>query len=651
MNMNTRKLVFTAIASAISFASYAQNEPVILTVAGEPVTKSDFLYVYNKNNSNGAAIDKKSPADYMELYINFKLKVKEAIDAGMDTAKAFKQEFSGYQKQLAQPYLTDKSVTEGLIKEAYERMKTDVRASHILIKVSPEALPKDTLAAWNKISDIRKRVLKGEDFAKLAKTLSEDPSAKDNGGDLGYFTSMRMIYPFENGAYNTPVGEISQPVRTKFGYHIIKVIDKRPSQGEVKVAHIMIKALKDSSKQVADAAEAKANEIYGKLQSGEDFAELCKQFSDDKSNAKKGGELNWFGSGQMVPEFESAAFSLKNKGDYSKPVKTDYGWHIIKLLDKKGLPEFKELEGELKQKISKDSRSQMSRIAVVNKIKSEYKFKEVAKAKEEFYAVVDTNIFNGKWDVSKAQKLQKELFSVADKKITQQEFAQYLVSHQAKRAKTEIQSYVDNLYKQFVEEELIKYEESKLADKYIDYRMLLNEYRDGILLFNHMEQKVWKKAQIDTIGLQNFYEANKDRFLWEERLDAKLYICKNDSVADAVKKLIGKKKTDAEIIETINKTSQLNLKIEEGKYIRDENDLLDGAKWEKGNLQTLKNSGKTILVSVNSVVAPTPKTLKEAKGLVTTAYQDYLEKEWIKELRNKYKVEVNQEVLATIPTP
>lgn len=649
--MKTKSLFLSTVAAAISFASYAQKEPVVLTVAGEPVTKSDFLYVYNKNNSNGAAIDKKSPADYMELYINFKLKVKEAVDAGMDTAKAFKQEFSGYQKQLAQPYLTDKAVTENLIKEAYERMKTDVRASHILIKVSAEALPKDTLAAWNKINEIRKRVLKGEDFGKLAKDLSDDPSAKDNSGDLGYFSSMRMIYPFECGAYNTPVGEISQPVRTKFGYHIIKVVDRRASQGEVKVAHIMIKALKDSGKAATDAAEAKANEIYSKLQAGGDFAELCKQFSDDKSNSKKGGELNWFGSGQMVPEFEGAAFALKNKDDYSKPVKTDYGWHIIKLLDKKGLPEFKELEGELKQKIAKDSRSQMSRTAVINKIKAEYKYKESPAAKEAFYALVDTNIFNGKWSGDKAKGLEKEMFNLGGVKFTQKGFAEYLASHQAKRPKIEIQIYVDNMYKQFVEEELIKYEESKLADKYVDYRMLLNEYRDGILLFNHMEQKVWKKAQTDTVGLQKYYEENKDKFQWEERLDAKLFICKNDSVAKATQKMITAGKTSDEILADMNKTSKLNLKVEAGKYIKDENDYLDEVKWTKNTTQTVKKDGQTIIVMVNEVIPAGAKTLKEAKGLVTTAYQDYLEKEWIKELRSKYKVEVNKEVLATIPTP
>lgn len=647
--MNLRILFICIFAAAIYSATFAQkNDPVILTVAGEQVSKSDFLYVYNKNNSNGAAIDKKTPEEYMELYINFKLKVREAIDEGMDTAKTFKQEFSGYQKQLAQPYLTDKAVTESLIKEAYERMKTDVRASHILIKVSPEALPKDTLAAWNKIMDLRKRAMKGEDFAKLAKEFSEDPSAKDNSGDLGYFTSMRMIYPFETGAYTTPVGEISQPVRTKFGYHIIKVVDKRPSQGEVKVAHIMIKSPKDSSIANTEATKAKADEIYAKLKAGEDFSELCKQYSEDKSSAKKGGELNWFGSGQMVPEFESAAFSLKNIGDYSQPVKTDYGWHIIKLLDKKGLPEFKELEAELKQKISKDSRSQMSRIAVLNKIKKEYAFKENVKAKEEFYTVVDTNIFHGKWDAAKAKALPKELFSIGTAKYTQKDFTNYLSTRQAKRAKTEIQVYVDNMYKQFVEEELIKYEEGKLAEKYIDYRMLLNEYRDGILLFNHMEQKVWKKAQTDTVGLQQFYEANKNRFMWEERMDAKLYICKNDSVANAVKKMINAGKTTEEITSEINKKSSLNLKTEEGKYIRHENDYLDDAKWEKG-IQTLKKDGQVIIVVANEILAPTPKTLKEARGLVTTAYQDHLEKEWIKELRAKYKVEVNKEVLASIP--
>ena len=367
-------LILVTTLLTISNSKAQSKDPVLMTVAGEDVTKSEFEKVFKKNNKSAGAVDQKALSDYLELYINYKLKVKEASELGLDTAATFVSELNGYRKQLSQPYLIDKEVSDKLMHEAYDRMQKDVRASHILIKCGPDELPKDTLEAYNKAMKARERVMKGEDFGKVAKEVSEDPSAKDNMGDLGFFTAMQMVYPFESAAFNSKIGDVSMPVRTKFGYHIIKKTDERKDPGEVFSAHIMVRAGKGTTPDDSAKAVQKINEINGKLKAGGNFEELAKQYSDDQGSAKNGGVLPSFKTGRMVPEFESAAFALKNKGDISEPIKTQYGWHIIKLINRKEIGTYEEMQSELKASIGKDSRSEVSKSSMVNKIKKEYKF-------------------------------------------------------------------------------------------------------------------------------------------------------------------------------------------------------------------------------------------------------------------------------------
>ena len=327
--------------------------PSMMTLGTSQVKTNEFKYVYAKNNANTPeAFSEKSLRDYLDLYTNFRLKILAAEAEGKDTLSEFKSELEGYRKQLAQPYLTEKGVTEQLIKEAYERMKEEVSASHILIMVNPEAEPKDTLEAYLKLVEYRKRALAGESFDSLASKYSQDPSAKQNFGKLGYFTAMQMVYQFEEAAFKTPVGNISMPVRTRFGYHILKVTGRRPSRGEVKVAHIMIRAAEGITKEDSLAAKQKADEIYSKLKSGEKWEDLCTQFSDDQNSKSKGGEMQAFASNQLgVPTFEDAAFGLEKPGDFSKPIKTAYGWHIIKLIEKQPLKPFAENKSATRFKI------------------------------------------------------------------------------------------------------------------------------------------------------------------------------------------------------------------------------------------------------------------------------------------------------------
>lgn len=657
--MKFRKLnVLFATLLSCSIISNAQTatDPVLMTVAGKNITKSEFEAIYHKNNTKNAASDAKSLEDYLQLFINFKLKVKEAEELGLDTVTAFKNELEGYRKQLAAPYLTDNEVNDKLLKEAYDRMKKDVKASHILIKCDATALPKDTLIAYNKAIAARNRILKGEDFAKVAKELSEDPSAKDNGGDLGYFTSMQMVYAFESAAFNAELNKVTMPIRTRFGYHIILKTEERANQGQITVAHIMVKTpqkdanVKDTSK--VDP-KAKIDELYAKVKAGANFAEMAQQYSDDKGSAKKGGELPMFGTGRMVIEFEKAAFALKNDGDISAPVQTQYGWHIIKRISKKEIGTFDELKPELKGKIGKDSRSQNGKESMIAKIKKQYNFKENLLLRNEFVKVMDTTYFEAKWKSASAAKLTKDgLFTLGEKSYSQKDFAVYLENHQSKRAKTDYTILVNDMYKEFVNESALAYEEGKLAAKYPEFKALLQEYRDGILLFDLTDKNVWSMAVKDTSGLKDFYEKNKDKYMWETRAEATVYKCANEKVAEEVRKMLKdkakKKYTNDDILKAINKDSQLNLNIESGKYSKGDNEIVDKFEWKKGLSANATMDKQVVFVDFETILPPQNKTIPEAKGLITADYQNFLEKQWIASLRSKYKFTVNQEVLATV---
>lgn len=643
-------LLFSFALFTLNITAQQNKDAVLMNIGNTKVTVAEFENVYHKNNGKEASVDNKSLNDYIDLFVNFKLKVKEAEEMGLDTSRSFKDELAGYRKQLAQPYLTDKDVNEKLLKETYDRLQEDIRASHILVKVSETALPKDTAEAYTKIMKIRSRILKGEDFNKVAaeKGISDDPSAKDNGGDLGYFTALQMVYQFESAAYNTKVGTVSMPVRTRFGYHIIKVTDRRKAQGEVLVAHIMVKTNPTMTKEDSLNALSKINEIYGKLKAGSKFDELAQQYSDDKASAKKGGELPWFGTGKMPIEFEKASFAIPNKNDFSPPMRTKYGWHIIKLVDKRGLASFDDMKAELKGKVTKDSRSQVGRTSLIAKVKKEYKFKEDLKTRDEFYKVMDTTLFEGTWNNDKAKMLTKPMFNFNDKTFSQTDFATYIYNHQSKRPKTDAKMVINQLYNQFVEESAVAYEESQLDKKYPEFKALMQEYRDGILLFELTDQKVWSKAVKDTAGSKAFYEKNKTNYMWEERADASIYTCADEKISKQVRDLMKKKKSEKDILALVNKDSQLNLQVETKIFNKGENEYVD-KNWNPGTSADIKSKDNKILIVItNKLLKPEPKSYLDSKGMVTADYQTQLEKEWIESLKKKYPVSIDKSVLASI---
>jgi len=648
------KTFLTAIFPLLAIAQIHAQTPVLFSFGDNNVRLSEFDYVYKKNNVNDEnAYSKESLEEYLNLYINFRLKVKEAESLGMDTVKAIRDELKGYRDQLAKSYMQDKGVSEKLLLEAYDRMKWEVRASHILIKVAGEGLPADTLKAHKLAGEIRKRILKGEDFEKLAREFSSDPSVKDNGGDIGYFTVMQTVYPFETAAYTTEVGKVSDAVRTKFGYHLVKVIDKRPAQGRINVAHILMKIPENATPEQLAEAKKKADDVMQRIKNGEPFDELARKYSDDKLSAGKGGVLPEFSTGKMVFEFEKAAFALQKDGDVSEPVKTEYGYHIIKRISKPGIQSYDEAKVDLKKRVERDSRNTMATHVLVDRIKKEYNFKENPKNKDTFFNIVENELAAPKIEMPNKEGLEKKpLFDLAGKTYSQLDFANFIEAQQSKKRDGLPYKIYSDLYEKFVDKTCLDYQDSQLEGKYPEFKMLMQEYRDGTLLFALTDQKVWSKALQDTTGLKAFHEANKKNYMWDQRLDAGIFTARDAKTAKAARKLVAKGKLNTQaILDKINAKDSTKslLTSQEGIFEKGQQQLIDQTAWAAGISDNITNPDNSItFVQVKKVIPPTPKSLEEARGFIVSDYQEFLEKDWIKILREKYPVNVDYNVFNTL---
>lgn len=626
-------------ALLITSSLFGQNneDPTLLTIDGKKVSKSEFEQIFWKNKKENST-NKKELDDYMILFKKFKLKVAAAEDLGLDTSKKFINELSGYRAQLERPYLVDTTLNEELLKEAYNRIKNERRASHILIEVKKGATPKDTLEAYNKIMKIRNEIINNKiKFEDAALKYSTDPSAKYNKGDLGFFSAFRMVYPFENEAFNTKIGEISMPFKTQFGYHIVKPTETRKGRGKIKVAHIMIRVKDDASEQEKENLKKKAEEIYAKINAGEDYAKLAKEYSEDRNSARKGGEIGWINTGETFAEFDNAAFALKENNAISKPIKSPVGWHIIKRLDYKPVGSFEEMRSELKHKIQRDVRSQKTREQFISNLKKEYGFIE------------NRSLLNSFYPNNKQQKTSNSsiLFSFANKSYTTDDFSNYLTKN--KRNNSLTNEEVDAIYNRYVSNEIIEYEKTQLERKHPDFKALLKEYRDGILLFDVTDKMVWSKAVKDTVGLKEFYEKTKNNYMWPNRIEAEIFSSTNKKTIKKAYKLVkkGKIKSDS-IVNFLNKDSQLNIKLESGIFESDKHQFIKNQSWKIGLNKVKMIDGKYVFCNVKQILEAQPKQLKEAKGLITAAYQEYLEKEWLEELDAKHKIVVNDAVLYSI---
>lgn len=632
------KSTFCLLAlSLFTLSSLAQSQSKSMTlfsVNKKAVSTEEFIYLYEKNHKGKPEEFTKEKIDeYLNLFIRFKLKVEEARQRGLDTTSKFKKEFAGYKEALRKPYLPDTKLIDSLTLLTYNRLTEEVKAAHILIKLAADANPADTLAAYSKVMDIKKRIDAGEDFGTLAVSLSEDPSAKSNEGNLGYFTALQMVYPFESGAFNTPVGSVSNPVRTRFGYHLIKVIDRRKAQGEVEVSHILIRTGKDRD---TEKAKKVAFEIFDRLESGVTWDELCRQYSEDPSSKDNGGKLRPFGVGAMasVPEFERTAFSLNTPAEYSAPFATQYGWHIVRLEKKIPLPSYKEMETSLKSRVSRDERMQTAKASIQKNLRKTYGYAENAEVKKQVLAMADSSLQQAKWKKPTSNLADQTLFSLGTKQVLVRECFDFVVANQ-KQNKLAPTIYFNQLFENFVNARIEVEVEEKLMSTNPDYRYLSNEYYEGILLFDIMEKEVWNKASEDSVGQQAFYIANPGKYKADERAEAHIYRSSKANVLDTLQQLLEQKsKTPDEFIK------KSGIRLEKGKFEKTERPVFSSIDWSPG-IHRAELDGNYYLVQIESILPAGDRTFDEARGLLISDYQTHLENEWLKVLEKKYAVKIN----------
>ncbi|NOY37683.1 MAG: peptidylprolyl isomerase [Chlorobi bacterium] len=624
------------------------DDPVLLTIANKPVSVSEFLHMYEKNNTQ--AVGTREDIDtYLQRFIDFKLKVAEAENMGLDTLPGFKKELAGYREQLVKPYLLDSSTIEMMVHEAYNHMRYEVNASHILIRCGMEASPADTLDAYTRIIQVRQKILEGTPFEQMARAVSDDPSAKSNGGNLGYFTALQMVYPFEKAVYALQPGEISMPVRTRFGYHIIRLNDKRLNPGTVKVAHIMVAVPRSSGPEKQKEAYEKIKNIYKQLTAGASFDTIARKYSDDYNSAKNGGILPWFGTGKMIPAFEQAAFALKNPGDISEPVQTGYGWHIIKLLDKKELPAYKEISESLRRKVLSSDRGQMAKTALVKKLINKYQVMVDS-------ALLDQVAANGDLDndhfipVVPSSDYEKPLATGNGFSVTMKDFLKTLNKSHPKPSES-IHHFIFKTFENLLSNRLLAYKKSQLENTNPEFRAIMQEYHDGMLLFEIMDRKVWSKASHDTTGLKAYYNTHKNAYMTEKRQMATIYHFNDPRFAKSltkdIRKVSRKKLTDKQLIEKY-KNKNAGISVETDTLLISDQRFGKSLSWEKGISGMIRKENGFYIVNTKEIFPEEPKPLDEIRGIVTADYQDYLEKQWIIRLRKKYPVVIHQDVLSGI---
>ncbi|NND62789.1 MAG: peptidylprolyl isomerase [Flavobacteriaceae bacterium] len=646
--MKTNLFLLFASFLTISGLLGQEKKDILLTIDDKPIYAKEFKQVYKKNLDLVQEENQKTVDGYLDLFVDYKLKVAEAYAQNLDERESYIRDFSKYEEQLSRNYIYEDQVTGNLVREAYERGKEEIHASHILIMCNFDAIAQDTLAAYNKIERIRKRALAGEDFATLASTTSEEPGAKEKKGDLGYFSAFDMVYTFENVAYATPVGEISEIVRTQFGYHIIKIHDRREKLPPVAVAHIMISTKDDS---VGIESKKRIDDIYAQILQGEKFEDLAKQYSDDKGTAMKGGKMRDFSRGDLnAPPFENMSYALENPGDISEPVQTRFGWHIIKLLKKLERKPFSEKRMEIERKVKSGDRSKIVTNAVTEQLKEKLNVVEGTSYAPYFKTYVTDSVLSGDWKYTPVPNADnKIIFTVGTRKVDFEEFAQYINKRQGKvRPHRQKMNLLSTIFDEFETKVLKEYFRETLEKENDEYASIIREYRDGLLIFEVMSDNVWNKAKLDSVGQEAFFAKNRSNYLWKQRATIESYAATSAKLAKQIQQLLKEGKSVEEVKETINKDDKVYVIVTEGTFEEGAKELPDGFKFEEGISDTYMMNNAHVIIKVKEVLAPGPKELDDVRGRVMSDYQNYLETEWMQSLKEKYTVEVNKKVLKRI---
>ena len=652
--MFKRTVILLLMVIGVTLSAIAQNDdPILFTVEDHPVHLSEFNYIYSKTNGTNADFSEKSLQEYLDLYVKFKLKVKKARDMQLDTIKSLQTELEGYRRQLANSYLVDKNVTERLVEEAYARSQKDVNISHIMVALKPNDSPADTLKAYKSIMHIKSLLDKGQKFEELAKQYSNDQYSKDNGGKLGYVSALlpNGYYGLENAAYNTSKGQVSNPVRTASGYHLVQVNDIRDARGEIEAAHILIRTNQKAAND--PAKKALVDSLYTLLNTGAKFEDLAQQFSGDKASASKGGYIGFFGINKYQRSFEDAVFALKKDGDYTQPVKTAVGWHIIKRISKENA-DAETTKRRLRPRVKKDGRYQLAQNAMIQQIKKEGNFQENVKNRDAFFNNLDSTFLTHQWKADKSGN--ETLFTIGDTKVNVRNFAAYCQRQARNRVRRGARStpveIAGQLYKTYLDDQCIKYEESQLEKKYPEFKALMREYEEGILLFEATKLTVWDKASQDTTGLQKFHASNRAKYKWGERAQTTIYTVRAEAKKQLkdIRKMV-KKNTAEAVLAKFNTENEKFIATQEKVIEKGKDDLLAKVSWKAGAISdpvaNPKNNSMKF-AKIEKILPPAEKTLQEARGYIIADYQDHLEREWLKELKSSYKVDINQEVFKSL---
>jgi len=645
------RLIIFVFLLAQSFL-FAQNKEVLFTIDNHPYYTDEFVRVYNKNLDLVKDDSQKDLDKYLELFLGYKLKVEKANKLGLQNSVSYQNELKSYRNQLSKNYMNDSKVTNELVEEAYNRLTKEVRASHILVLVDEGASPEDTLKAYNKIKDIKNRLNAGEDFVKVAQQFSEDPSAKENGGDLGYFSAFRMVYSFENAAFTTKIGEVSNPFRTRFGYHLVKVVDKRDNRGEVTVAHIMIMKPSTPDEQKGAIAKQTIDDIYQKIKQGEDFESLAKQFSEDKSSSTKGGILQRFGSGQLSSvEFENEAFLLQNKNDISKPFQSQFGWHIIRLIEKHPVLSFAEMKNEVEDKVKKDERSMLITKSVAKKVRAKYPFSTNQKMVASIKKMVTDAFYTQTWETPLAIKEYENAILTINKtkKVPGSTFLSYIHAQQKAKIKTKpVAKLVDELFEKFIDEQVSSYYNENLESEFPEFSNVMDEYRDGLLLFDLMDKEIWTKAKTDTLGLNNYFNQNVKNYQWKKRFNVNIFSSTDEKAIAKAKKFLEKGKSIDYIKEKLNVDGKIVIMVKSGLFEEDYDILPDFNNLSKGISSIVSKDSYYFVVEVLEVKEVENKKLADCNGKAVNDYQQYLENNWVDELKKEFTIQVNSSVFEAV---
>lgn len=693
-----KKILSLALMVALAASLFAQqsDDPVLFEINGKPIRQSEFMSEFRRSHGldpkaapTACTYEKRQALEeYAELFVNFRTKLEDAYALGLDTTPALVKELKGYRDELAAPYLIDSATMQRILREAYDRNHYTLHAAHILVRVSKNASPDDTLAAYNKAMEYYNRVINGEDFFLVAYEANkirliqegvppDDPRHKDHG-DLGNFTVFDMVYPFESAAYSLEPGQISLPVRSNYGYHIIKLITKSRFYGRCSFQHIWC-----ASNNNPEQAQNRINDALNHLKEGEPFATVCLNYSDDNTTVHNGGFVADARAQQLPPEYVDVLSRLK-PGEISAPFQTSYGWHILLLNSKDSIPPFEDMVPNYKQRLARDQRSAEPRKSFIQRSKERYLFSDYTKMflkparrgdkadrkpladLDQCVAALAPEVFNRVWIFNDSLISDyRPLFSIGDSSYNAVDFLRWVEANQHVVRPHDMKVYVQNRYNDFIDEMVYRYADSRLEEENPDFRDLVNEYRNGLMIFSYNDQMVWSKSVTDTAGFLDFYNRSSQSrsidneadapYFWNTRADVTLVtvddsaFIKPSKVVSLLQKATKKHWNRGQISDRLHDAARkdASLRVENQRLEENAQQLLKSGCFRPGIYTVALPKGYQV-IRVDNVINPSLKSATEARGYYLNDYQALLDSQLIERLRKKYNVVIHQDVLDAI---